>query len=156
MTRITFTTEGGELAWFDEAKATAYKADTYWDGHNSVDVNTNDQFTHQVLYHTAGGRWVLHTWSQWQGARPTYEFVDPGVARDWLIKNDEAAAASQHFGDVEDERGPGRPEIGRVVNVRLGDELLAAVDAEATRREMPRAAVLRELVEAGLAATVAG
>jgi hypothetical protein len=50
---------------------------------------------------------------------------------------------------VKSERGPGRPEIGEPVNVRLGD-LLPRVDEFAASRDLSRAAAIRELVSRGL------
>jgi predicted DNA binding CopG/RHH family protein len=41
----------------------------------------------------------------------------------------------------------GRPEIGTPINIRLGDELLAAIDAKADRLGMSRAALIRQLLE---------
>lgn len=40
----------------------------------------------------------------------------------------------------------GRPEIGTPINVRLGDELLAAVDAYAAHWQITRALAVRRLV----------
>lgn len=40
----------------------------------------------------------------------------------------------------------GRPEIGQPINVRLGDELLAAIDAKAARAGMSRAETIRMLL----------
>lgn len=40
----------------------------------------------------------------------------------------------------------GRPEIGQPINVRLGDELLAAVDARADQLGMTRAELIRMLL----------
>jgi metal-responsive CopG/Arc/MetJ family transcriptional regulator len=40
----------------------------------------------------------------------------------------------------------GRPEIGQPINVRLGDELLAAIDARADRMGYSRAEVIRMLL----------
>lgn len=40
----------------------------------------------------------------------------------------------------------GRPEIGQPINVRLGDDLLAAIDAKADRRGCSRAEMIRELL----------
>jgi hypothetical protein len=40
----------------------------------------------------------------------------------------------------------GRPEIGKPINVRLGDELLAAIDAKANRLGYSRAEVIRMLL----------
>jgi metal-responsive CopG/Arc/MetJ family transcriptional regulator len=44
----------------------------------------------------------------------------------------------------------GRPEVGKPVNVRLGDELLAQVDAYAEIESIKRAEAIRQLVQRGL------
>ncbi|KAB2350378.1 hypothetical protein F8566_09140 [Actinomadura rudentiformis] len=48
------------------------------------------------------------------------------------------------------EKGPGRPEIGGRVQVRLG-ELLPQVDQYADRHGLSRAEAVRMLISAGLA-----
>jgi len=47
-------------------------------------------------------------------------------------------------------RQAGRPEVGRPVNIRLGDELLAEVDAFAEAEGVKRAEAIRQLVQRGL------
>lgn len=44
----------------------------------------------------------------------------------------------------------GRPEIGKPINIRLPDDLLADVDAYAARLDMSRAEVIRRAVKAWL------
>ncbi|BBC53943.1 hypothetical protein [Mycobacterium phage HC] len=44
----------------------------------------------------------------------------------------------------------GRPEVGRPVNVRLGDDLLAEVDEYAAAKGIARAEAIRHLLRAGL------
>lgn len=44
----------------------------------------------------------------------------------------------------------GRPEVGKPINIRLGDDLLARVDAYATREGIKRADALRSIVDAAL------
>lgn len=44
----------------------------------------------------------------------------------------------------------GRPTVGTPINVRLGDELLAQVDAYAESEGIKRAEAVRRLVERGL------
>lgn len=44
----------------------------------------------------------------------------------------------------------GRPEIGAPINIRLGDELLAAVDEYADESAIARAEAVRLLVQSGL------
>lgn len=47
----------------------------------------------------------------------------------------------------------GRPEIGQPINVRLGEDLLAKVDAYATREGIGRARALRAIISAALTTT---
>lgn len=49
---------------------------------------------------------------------------------------------------------PGRPKVGTPINVRLGDELLAAVDAKADRVGMSRAELIRTILTDALAGEV--
>jgi hypothetical protein len=44
------------------------------------------------------------------------------------------------------KKSAGRPEVGTPINVRLGDELLAAVDAKANRLGVSRAELIRMLL----------
>lgn len=44
----------------------------------------------------------------------------------------------------------GRPEIGRPVNLRLGEDLLAEVDAYATDHDVKRPEAVRRLIRLGL------
>lgn len=44
----------------------------------------------------------------------------------------------------------GRPEVGKPINIRLGDGLLARVDEYAKKADLPRAVVIRALVDNGL------
>jgi predicted DNA binding CopG/RHH family protein len=41
----------------------------------------------------------------------------------------------------------GRPEIGQPINIRLGDALLAAVDAKAARQGFSRAETIRLILD---------
>ena len=136
--------------YFSERSATYWHGNrAVYDGANLADVNTRDQHTGQGLYRTAQGRWVHCQWSNWQGATDIHAYIEPDEARDWLIFNDYDADAEKHFGEVESERGPGRPEIGHPVQVRLGD-LLARVDTYSAEQGRSRADALRELIGKGL------
>jgi hypothetical protein len=139
------------LGWFDPEKAEEFEEDRDWDGSNFISAATGSQFAHQSLYRTAGGRWVLHEWSQWQGSLPSWQFLADSRAREWLLENKRDEAAERFFGEVEEEKGPGRPEIGPAINVRLGN-LLTAVDAYAEANGIKRAEAVRRLVAAGLVA----
>lgn len=128
---------------------------TYWhgnknvfDGANLADVNTRDQNRGQGLYRTKQGRWVLRQWSNWQGEVDTFDYISEQVARDWLLFNDYTDAHRDHFGEPEEERGPGRPEIGARVTLNLGPALLDRVDKYAAHEGMTRAGTIRALLGA--------
>lgn len=85
MTRISLTDGSGR--WFNPRAAQAWDEGCTFDGRNYISDATGSQWDHERLYHTAGGRWILRSWSQWQGSRTTYEEVTPAAAAVWLIRN---------------------------------------------------------------------
>jgi hypothetical protein len=120
----------------------------------------------QTLYHTSHGRWVLKTaWHIDECGRfvddepdvdprsgsggPRYRFLSDAEAIDWLRRNRYEDRIQQYVPELPDERGPGRPEIGGRVQVRLG-HLLPAVDSYAADHRCSRAEAVRLLVIAGL------
>lgn len=144
----------GLIGWFDLDKAVTYEEATDWDGQNRVSVNPGcAPYGHQRLHRTAGERWVLNSWSQWQGSPDIFEFISDDRVREWLLLNGHDKAVAEHFGPVEDERGPGRPEVGARVGVRLG-EMLPAVDAYADGHGISRAEAIRRLIGRGLSVEV--
>lgn len=52
--------------------------------------------------------------------------------------------------DVTEQRGPGRPEVGKAINVRLGDDRLEDVDTWAREHVVSRAEAIRQLIDVGL------
>lgn len=147
MTRVNVTT-----GHFDIDKAERIDEATYWDGNNLISVHTRSNFYHQALYRTAGGRWVLNAWSQWQNVRETYDFIDDASAEAWLLLNDSDDVLTKYFGEIEEERGPGRPTIGGLVKVRLGDDLLGKVDALCATTGVSRPDYIRRVIEDAVAA----
>lgn len=145
-----YTGEATVIGHFDYDKAERFEEDTRWDGNNLVSVHPAGSFGHQMLLRTAGGRWVLNSWSQWEGSQDVYEYVTDERARDWLMVNKDEDVIERHFGEVEEEKGPGRPEVGPATNVRLGDELTAKIDAARGGSES-RAAAIRRLLTGALA-----
>jgi hypothetical protein len=144
--------DGGQprlAGWFDLDRAAEFDEARHFDGSNHVSAATGSQWDHETLYRTAQGRWVLHRWSQWQGTRPSYEFVDDDQAREWLLRMGRDDDAAEHFGEVEEERGPGRPEVGGAVHVRLGS-LAGAVDRWAAEQGVSRAEGIRQLLQRAL------
>lgn len=159
MTRINITEQDEYtgrvkvVGWFDDDTGEAFGEDTRWDGSNHISVNTGSQWDHECLYHTAGGRWVIHAWSQWQGSLDSYRFVDDDDARDWLLLNEHDDDVQRLFGTLEPERGPGRPEIGPPTPVRLPEEMIGRLDEIASQRGTSRAAVIRDIIGEYLAAS---
>jgi hypothetical protein len=139
------------IGWFDRAAVKGvFGEDTTWDGRNRISVATGSRYDHERLYCTAQDRWVLQRWSQWQGRQETFSFITPEQARDWLLANNHDQDAEAMFGEVEQERGPGRPQVGTPINLRLPDGMLAAVDSYADQRTTSRAAAVRDLLQLSL------
>lgn len=153
MSRTTITDDDGRvIGWFDPTTTTEYPEAKEWDGNNHISLATGSQYDHESLIRTKGGRWVLSYWSAYQGRRGGFRFVEDSDAREWLLRNeyDSEQVAEATGQPVEDERGPGRPEIGPMVNVRFPPELLAMVDAAAAKHGMSRAAWLRDAAATAL------
>ena len=95
------------VGWFSVGSAEYWHGDKeVFDGANLADVNTRDQHRGQGLYRTKGGRWVLSTWSSWQGETSTYNYTSPEDAREWLIFNGYDDAVRKYFGEIPEEQGP--------------------------------------------------
>ncbi|MCO6011561.1 ribbon-helix-helix domain-containing protein [Actinoallomurus purpureus] len=133
---------------FDLDKAEKFEEDTEWDGNNMVSVHNVGQYGHQMLLRTAGGRWILNSWSQWEGSKDIYGYVSDERARDWLMVNKDYDVIEKYLGEIEEEKGPGRPEVGPPTNLRLGEDLTAKVDAARHEGESRAAAIRRLLTEA--------
>lgn len=86
MTRQALTDGSGR--WFDTDKAEAFAEGTWWNGSNHVSRATSSQFEHEVLYRTAGGRWIVYHWSQWQGSSESWVEIDDKAAAAWLVVNE--------------------------------------------------------------------
>lgn len=150
MSRVNITEDGHLVGWFDPDKAREYREATRWDGQNMVSINPGcAPYGHQRVLRTSGGRWVLNSWSQVQGTPDVYEHIADAEAREWLLLNEHDAAVAEHLGEIEEERGPGRPEIGGRLGVRLG-ELRPEVEAWAAEHGVPLAEAVRRLTAAGL------
>ena len=147
MSRVNVMDEEGELVgWFDDEKAEKFEEDQNWNGNNWISVATGSQWDHEALYRTAGGRWVLHSWSQWQGTLDSHRFISDDKAHKWLLANNHDEAVEKHFGAIEEERGPGRPEIGPAIQIRLPRDLLDKIDARASELGTNRAETIRQLL----------
>lgn len=87
----------GNGSWFSPESAECFGELTWWDGRNRISVPTGSQWEHEELYRTRKGVWVLHSWSQWQGSRSTYEIVGDAQAKAWLIAAKEDEAVERYF-----------------------------------------------------------
>ncbi len=92
MSRTLLHDEDGNLTsnWFDSDKAVKYLCDYYHDGHNFICTITGSKWHHENLYITASGKFVLESFSNYQGAftyKDTYKLISKEFALDWLVKN---------------------------------------------------------------------
>lgn len=97
MRRIALTDGTGR--WFDVEKAERFCEDTWWDGRNQVSRATGSSRAHQELFRTAGGRWILCSWTDYDGDETIFEEVSAGEAARWLSINDyepHGACAAEH------------------------------------------------------------
>lgn len=155
--RIVFTGPDGETCWFNRDKSECFQDDTYWNGHNLIGTNSGSQWIREYLYRTPGGRWVLNRDQTGYHSGPDeYRYITDEQARDWLLKAegrlDNAAALQEHFGDVEEERGPGRPSMGpsKTFTVQFPEDLLKRADELAAELGLSRAEWLRRVSESAL------
>lgn len=142
---------GVRVGHFHPDKAEKFQEDTNWNGSNHISVPTGSQWDHESLYRTAGGRWVLCSYSNRQGVLTRYSFILPDQALEWLLQNKEDEAVQRLFGEITEEEGPGpaqigRREIGGRYTMVYGD-LLKRVDARVVADRMPsRADAIRMLL----------
>jgi len=101
MRRIALTDGSGR--WFDCDRAERFEEDTYWDGSNLRSKATGERFDHETLYRTAGGRWILQHWSQWQGSVDSWTEISNQEAAAWLVRNghDPHPACAAEYASLE-------------------------------------------------------
>jgi hypothetical protein len=89
MKKIALSEDGMKTGkFFDSDKATLYKEATFHDGSNWISKATGSQWSHEILFKTASGNWVLNCYSQYQGSVETYEIISPAAAARWFVKNE--------------------------------------------------------------------
>ena len=86
MKRIAITGLSGQ--WFDADKADHYKEESYHNGSNFISKVTGSQWEHEVIYITAGGKFILNCWSDFQGNRDTYEIISKERVAEWFAKQE--------------------------------------------------------------------
>lgn len=77
----------GGRAWFNKTSAKVFEEDTFFDGNNHISVPTGTQWNHEELWRTVAGKWVKHSWSQWQGSGESWELLSDDEAYRWLNQN---------------------------------------------------------------------
>ena len=101
MARIALTDGSGK--WFSTETAECISEETFHDGRNWISKATGSQWEHESLYRTAGGKFILNHWSNYQGSRETYEEIKATQAAIWLSKNglEPHPACEQEFNELE-------------------------------------------------------
>lgn len=79
--------DDGTVVDTDNAKDMWEEA-TYWDGRNHISKATGTQWDHQRLYKSRKGRYYLERYSQWQGSKPSAEWISKREAATWLLANE--------------------------------------------------------------------
>src|SRR5690606_21326685 len=99
---------------------------------------------------TAGGRWVLQSWTDWAGEEYKHRWLSPDQAREWLVANDFGEVVAEHFGALPPEVNlGGRPvTVGGLRRViQAPTEWWARVDARAAEDGISAAEVIRRAVD---------
>lgn len=156
MARIKSTDETtGRTFWFESKNARRFAEDTRFDGNNHVSINTGSEWYHQTLYRTAGGKWLLLDWSNYEHIGNTSRHLTDDEAYEWLVRNDhDDEEIAGFFGSVEEEHVPdlgGRPPVGPAVQVRIPADDLARLDAAARAVGVTRAEWIRRAITEYLA-----
>jgi hypothetical protein len=134
--------------WFDPERSTYIPEPKRWNGNNHVGVSSGLQIGEEGLYRTPGGRWVLRydARNEYNGSL-TFEFITDEQAAAWFLKCNLDDEHETYFGAIEEERGPGKPPIGRVIPIRFTPEGRARLDEYAAAHGLPVAAAVRALVD---------
>jgi len=78
----------GSGSWFDIDNSECFDESSDWNGSNNISRATGSQTEHEQLYRTKSKKWVLNSWSNWQGTTETWEIVSDGHAAKWLAHNE--------------------------------------------------------------------
>jgi len=84
MKRIALTDGSG--SWFDLEKSEKFDEQTYWNGSNHISKATGSQWHHEVLFFTSSGKWILNTWSNYQGVADTFTEITEREAATWFSR----------------------------------------------------------------------
>jgi hypothetical protein len=149
MTRTVYETLRDTTRWFDPAAAEEWGEGTRWDGRNHISLATGDQWIHEILYRTAGGTWVLHRYSQWQGTRDSYREISAEDAATWLVRNEREPPEDLAPAVAAIEADAPAPAKRKMVAYRLDEETRALIERAAKAHECDQTSALCLLVRAG-------
>ncbi|WP_405611402.1 hypothetical protein OG292_19400 [Streptomyces sp. NBC_01511] len=166
MHRITITetdeyNDKTRLGWFDlDATTLDIEEGTRWDGDNYRGVISGLQYGRSTLYRTKGGRWVENVDARRDFNGPNmWRFLTDDEAQKWLLRSEAEDAEElleKHFPDTAEESGPGpqggRPAVGPAISTAYPTALLAQIDQAAKVAGLSRAAWLRKVAAAAVAA----
>lgn len=108
MVAVQLTDKSGR--WFDTETAIRLTERTWHDGSNQISANTGSQWSHEGLWCTRKGNWILE---QDSDSSIRYTLLDDAVAIQWISHND-------IYGDGDGEEFKLLPEtVQRVIMVQL-------------------------------------
>lgn len=140
---ITDPMTGLTAGWYDRDKA-----DRYEPRERETEPGRGTE-----LHRTAKGVWVQYWWTVWEGEAGSAAPVSEADATQWLLdqgySNGQVAEITGET--IEEERvPPGRPPIGRIVNVRMDEGMITQIEAAAQDAGVSRAEWVRRAVTAAL------
>lgn len=84
MERIALTDGSGK--WFDREKAELFSQKADWNGNNHISRATGKTHSHESLYKTASGVYILRKYSDFQGSTEEYILISMNEAATWFAK----------------------------------------------------------------------
>ncbi len=144
MNRTALTDPDTGLAsgtWFDQDRAEKISEGREWDGSNWISLATGSQWHHEILWHTASGRWVLNTWSQQGNIRERYVEIPEGEAYEWLIANGHSDMVPEEEVDSREVGAGATPRRA----IRIADDLWEAIKARARAENTDASELMRRL-----------
>ena len=96
MVAIQLTDKSGH--WFDAETSVKLPERTWFDGNNHISANTGSQWSHEALYYTRKGNWILE---ESQGHADHYSTVSEELAIGWISHND--IYGGDEFNELQEE-----------------------------------------------------
>ena len=84
MKRIAINT--GEGYWFDGDKADFYAEKSNFNGSNWISLATGSQWNHEGIFITKSGKFILNTYSDYQGTVDKYVLISKEDAATWFCR----------------------------------------------------------------------